>query len=161
VIVPLTRLGDSTPEIDPCGEAATSFGAAFTVLRRAIERDFVMLTGVGYHVLRPCALFVSDGQPTDPATWPDDYAAVVDRNWPARPDMLAFGVGDADLATIARIGTVSPNPAGLAGLYEFVRERAISTFTTSRLENARPATDRLEKGATGLDLERSWIRVRE
>ena len=50
-------------------------------------------------------MLFSDGQPTDPATWPDAFAALTDPAWTARPNMIAVGVGDADPVTMSRIGT--------------------------------------------------------
>jgi uncharacterized protein YegL len=63
------------------------------------------LAGDTHQVHRPAVFFLSDGQPTDPATWPAAHAALTDPAWSARPNLIAFGVGDADPATIARIGT--------------------------------------------------------
>ena len=54
---------------------------------------------------RPAVFFLSDGHPTDPATWPAAYERLVDPDWPPRPNIIAFGIGDADAATIGRIGT--------------------------------------------------------
>lgn len=91
------------PDPEPC--AGTNFGPVFTLLRAAIDRDVVDLKARGLRVHRPLVFFLSDGQPTDPATWPSAFAALTDPVWPARPDVIAFGVGDADQDTLSRIGT--------------------------------------------------------
>jgi uncharacterized protein YegL len=85
--------------------AATSFGKAFTLLRETIERDVDVLQAQAHQVYRPAVFFLSDGHPTDPTTWPAAYARLVDPDWPPRPNIIAFGIGDADAATIGRIGT--------------------------------------------------------
>ncbi len=126
ILLPLSRLSEITEITTLVARAATNFGAAFTLLRALIDQDIEMLKGQSHRVYRPAVFFLSDGQPTDPATWPAAYAALTDASWPARPNVIAFGVGDADPATIGRIGTlrafmgqdgVSPGSA----LHEFAR----------------------------------------
>jgi uncharacterized protein YegL len=99
---PTARLGDLPA---PRPGAGTNFGPVFTLLRVAIDRDVRDLKARAVLVRRPLVFFLSDGQPTDPVTWPAAYAALTDPLWPARPDVVAFGVGDADRDTLRRIGT--------------------------------------------------------
>jgi uncharacterized protein YegL len=105
VVLPLRRPREiiEVGGLTPAG--ATNFGAAFTLLRDTIERDTAALAAQDYRVHRPAVFFLSDGQPTDPVTWPAAHAALTDPSWPAHPNMIAFGVGDADPATIGRVGT--------------------------------------------------------
>lgn len=126
ILLPLSQLSEITEISALTVRAATNFGAAFTLLREIIDRDVEMLKGQSHRVYRPAVFFLSDGQPTDPATWPAAYAALTDSAWVARPNVIAFGVGDADPATIGRIGTfrafmgqggVSPG----AALHEFAK----------------------------------------
>lgn len=105
MVLPLSRLSECGEFSVRTTEAASNFGAAFAFLRETIERDVGSLEERSVRVHRPAVCVVSDGQPTDPATWPAAFAALTDPSWPARPNMIAFGVGDADPATIARIGT--------------------------------------------------------
>lgn len=105
VLQPLCRPSDVVALRDLTTEAATSFGEAFRVLRDTIERDVETLKTTAQTVYRPAVFFLSDGYPTDQTTWPDWYAKLVDPDWPARPNIIAFGIGDADAATIGRIGT--------------------------------------------------------
>lgn len=99
---PTARLAD-LPEPQP--GAGTNFGPAFTLLRTAIDTDVRALKARGLRVHRPLVFFLSDGQPTDPVTWPAAFAALTDPIWSARPNMIAFGIGDADHDTLGRIGT--------------------------------------------------------
>jgi uncharacterized protein YegL len=105
VLQPLCRPSDVVGLIDLTTHAATSFGEAFTLLRETIETDVGTLKAQGDQVYRPAVFFLSDGHPTDPTTWPAAYERLVDPEWPARPNIIAFGIGDADAATIGRIGT--------------------------------------------------------
>ena len=91
------------PELGPC--AGTNFGPAFTLLRAAIDKDVRALKDRRLRVHRPIVFFLSDGQPTDPVTWPAAYATLTDPAWSARPDVIAYGIGDADHDTLGRIGT--------------------------------------------------------
>lgn len=126
VLQPLSPLSEISELAGLPARAETNFGAAFTTLRRTIERDIAALAGKSRTVHRPAVFFLSDGQPTDPATWPAAYAALTDPAWSARPDMIAFGIGDADPVTIARIGTlraftVADDTAPGTALDEFAR----------------------------------------
>lgn len=104
VVTPLSVPG---PGVEPRGSATgteTNFGAAFDVLRDTIQRDVDALRTASCAVHQPVVFFLSDGQPTD-AAWPSALAGLQDPGWPARPRIVAFGIGDADMTTIARIGT--------------------------------------------------------
>ncbi len=105
ILQPLCRLSDVVDIVGLTTQAGTSFGVAFTLLRETIERDVDLLKADAHRVYRPAVFFLSDGHPTDPATWPDAYARLVDPDWPARPNIISFGIGDADADTIGRIGT--------------------------------------------------------
>jgi uncharacterized protein YegL len=105
VLQPLCHPSDVVDLSGLTTRAATSFGEAFTLLRDRIEQDVDELKAADYQVYRPAVFFLSDGHPTDPATWPAAYERLVDPDWSARPNIIAFGIGDADPATIGRIGT--------------------------------------------------------
>jgi uncharacterized protein YegL len=57
-----------------------------------------------YRIHRPTVFFLSDGQPTDPVAWRRPHARLTDPTWPDRPKIVAFGIGDADAATIRTVG---------------------------------------------------------
>ncbi|OLF12317.1 hypothetical protein BLA60_10115 [Actinophytocola xinjiangensis] len=99
---PATELSDVA---DPVTSTGTNFGPAFAFLREAIDRDVRLLKRDRLAVRRPIVFFTSDGQPTDPVTWPAAFAALTDPAWTTRPHMVAFGLGDADRSTLDRIGT--------------------------------------------------------
>jgi len=105
VLQPLYPMAEFTelPKLGSC--AGTNFGPAFTLLRDAIDRDVRGLKAHRLRVHRPMVFFLSDCQPTDPVTWPAAFAALTDPAWAARPNVIAFGIGDADQDTLGRIGT--------------------------------------------------------
>ena len=126
VLQPLCRLSDVMEIVGLTTQAGTSFGEAFTLLRDTIEKDVELLRADAHRVYRPAVFFLSDGHPTDPATWPDAYERLVAPDWPPRPNIISFGIGDADATTIGRIGTfqafMSQGGVGpTAALHGFVR----------------------------------------
>lgn len=112
VVVPLCKTDELTETIDPRASAASNFTAVFALLRATIERDIAALHADSHQVHRPTVIFLSDGQATDPALWSVSYQRLIDPNWAARPRIVALEVGDADIATIRRIGTVLPVVSG-------------------------------------------------
>jgi uncharacterized protein YegL len=101
-LLPMDDLAE-LPEPRPC--AGTNFGALFTFLRDAIDRDVRALERHRLRVHRPLVFFLSDGQPTDPVTWPAAFASLTDPGWPRRPHVVTFGLGEADPEALDRIGT--------------------------------------------------------
>ncbi|GAA1567768.1 hypothetical protein GCM10009789_21490 [Kribbella sancticallisti] len=111
VLLPLGPLGVfKLPSAARRGTSITSFRTAFSFLLDTIDSDLGLLLAGSAAVRRPVVLFVSDGQPTDPATWPPAHAALTDPARPTHPHLFTAGVGDADAATLDRIATPSPPP---------------------------------------------------
>jgi uncharacterized protein YegL len=108
VTMPLGDLGllDDIPTLVPRG--LTNYGAAFALLRATIESDVGQLVADGYRVFRPAVFFLTDGRPTDPApVWRSALAHVLDASFPHRPNIVAFGFGDADTAILSEVGTLA------------------------------------------------------
>ena len=101
-LLPVAELAD-LPELQPC--VGTNFGPLFSCLRSAIDRDVPLLERHRQQVHRPLVFFLSDGQPTDPVTWPWAFESLTDPEWPRCPRVVTFGVGDADQEALDRIGT--------------------------------------------------------
>ncbi|MEV6523116.1 VWA domain-containing protein [Longispora sp. NPDC051575] len=126
VLLPLSDLSEVTELNGLTAKSATSYARAFELVRDVIDRDVAALKRDGNLVYRPAVFFLSDGQPTDDTPWEPAYRRLVDQTWKFHPNIIAFGIGDADPDTIRRIGTlksfmsdegISP---GLA-LHEFAR----------------------------------------
>ncbi|EOD66811.1 vWA domain-containing protein [Amycolatopsis vancoresmycina] len=101
-LLPMDDLAE-LPKPGPC--AGTNFGPLFKFLRAEIDREVSALRRHRVRVHRPLVFFLSDGQPTDPVTWPAAYAAFSDPSWPCCPRVVTFGLGDADREALTRIGT--------------------------------------------------------
>lgn len=106
VLQPLADLSkiSQLPELAPSG--ATSFAAAFRLLRTEIDNDVQSLKSEGHRVFRPAVFFLTDGQPTDKESdWKQELAALTDSSNRNHPNIIAFGIGaGADPGTIAQVG---------------------------------------------------------
>jgi uncharacterized protein YegL len=105
VVQPLFLLDELAELPAPGACAGTNFGPVFKFLRTTIDEDVRVLESHRLRVHRPIVFFLSDGQPTDPVTWPAAFATLTDPDWAFRPRMVAYGVGDADQDALGRIGT--------------------------------------------------------
>ncbi|THV43279.1 vWA domain-containing protein [Glycomyces buryatensis] len=103
ILLELSDLSEVTQMQGLAVKGGTNYGAAFKLLRQTIDGDVAKLKQDGCRVYRPVAFFLSDGQPN--YDWKTDYDALIDPTWKARPNIVAFGFGDVDHATIADIGT--------------------------------------------------------
>lgn len=104
VLLPLSDLGKvaSVPALSSHG--GTSYGAAFDLLYTTIEQDVAALKQDGHQVYRPTVFFLSDGQPGD--NWASSYQRLTDSSWRLHPNILAFGFGTVDKATIQKVATI-------------------------------------------------------
>lgn len=114
-VLPLCDLSlvEAVPEVSV--EGRTSYAAAFDCLRRVIEEDYQRSRAAGDKWYRPAVIFISDGRPTDdPAAWRAALGRLSDPMWKRRPNVLAFGFGDADPAVLDAVVGSRPNRAFLA-----------------------------------------------
>lgn len=142
----------SLPQLAPRGRG-TSYAAAFELLRGTIPGDIALLKSSGYQVHRPAVFFLTDGQPTErEKKWRSALAALKDDGFRERPNILAFGVGEADPAVIAQIAS-SPR-------YAFMMKDGASTagaiaeFATSMLNSMVASAERLERGEQTIEFEK-------
>lgn len=157
VLQPLCALSDVVELVGLAGltsSAATSFAAAFTVLRQTIETDVAALKEAGHLVYRPAVFFLSDGQPTDPVSWPVAYERLVDPTWPIRPNIVSFGIGDADETTIRQVGTVQAfmSRGGVSpghALHEFARALTRSVVGSGDVVDDQDLVLRIPRQVTG------------
>lgn len=114
-VLPLSDLSlvEAVPQVTAQGR--TSYAAAFDHLRQVIEQDYLAGRAGGDRWYRPAVIFVSDGRPTDdPERWRAAHRRLVDPAWKRRPNILAFGFGDADPAVLAEVTESKPNRAFIA-----------------------------------------------
>jgi uncharacterized protein YegL len=100
VLQPLADLSDidSVPALAAGG--LTSYRDAFHILLRCVEADVAALKAEGHEVYRPVVFFLSDGIPTDP-DWEQAYKELTQSRF--CPKIIAFGIGEAQEPTIARV----------------------------------------------------------
>jgi uncharacterized protein YegL len=114
-VLPLSDLSlvEAVPRVSAQGR--TSYAAAFDHLRATIEDDYQRSRATGDRWYRPAVIFISDGRPTDePERWREAHQRLVDPAWKRRPNILAFGFGDADPEVLAMVTEGKPNRAFIA-----------------------------------------------
>ncbi|MFD5001956.1 VWA domain-containing protein [Streptomyces mutabilis] len=100
VLQPLADLSELTQLPSLSAGGVTSFGAAFRLLKDTIEKDVTALKADGHDVYRPVVFFLSDGIPTDEG-WRTELKEL--NAFRYAPKIIAFGISDADAATITEV----------------------------------------------------------
>jgi uncharacterized protein YegL len=114
-VLPLCDLSlvEAVPEV--AAQGRTSYAAVFDHLRQVIEEDYARSRAAGDRWYRPAVIFISDGRPTDePDRWRSALDRLTDPSWKRRPNILAFGFGEADAETLAAVTSGRPNRAFIA-----------------------------------------------
>jgi uncharacterized protein YegL len=114
-VLPLCDLSlvEAVPELATQGR--TSYAAAFDHLHQVIESDYLKSRAGGDRWYRPAVIFISDGRPTDDGErWRAAHHRLTDPGWKRRPNILAFGFGDADPDVLAQVSERKPNRAFIA-----------------------------------------------
>jgi uncharacterized protein YegL len=138
VLLPLSNLSEisSIPALQVAG--GTNYTSAFDLLHDTIADDVQQLKNNGDQVYRPAVFFLSDGQPGD--DWEGSYKRVIDPSWPYHPNVLAFGFGQIDAATLQHVATVRAFIAdGSMGPAEALREFAQSLIQSIVNSGSKPA----------------------
>lgn len=82
---------------------ATSYAAAFRLLRAEIESNVKQLKADGFQVHRPAVFFISDGEPTDrDDEWRGAFRDLTE-NFPTYPNIVPCGVDAANPKTLAAL----------------------------------------------------------
>ncbi|MCV7409233.1 hypothetical protein H7K44_06365 [Mycobacterium florentinum] len=135
-------------------QSLTSYAAAFDQLSYRISVDVPSLKAQGYTVHRPAVFFLTDGLPNGNEDWRAVRARLLAQ--PAAPNILAFGIGDADAATVSELAT-KPH-------FAFVAARgvdtgaAISEFLTSLTQSVISSGQALASGSAELQFEKPAAR---
>jgi uncharacterized protein YegL len=140
------------PTLAPRGRG-TSYAAALEALRQTIPADVALLKGSGYQVHRPSVFFLSDGLPTEKEQkWRTRLEELKDSGFRERPNILAFGVGEADPQVIAQLAS--------APRYGFMMSSGVSTagaiaeFAASMLNSMVASAERLDRGESTIEFEK-------
>lgn len=94
---------ESMPTLSAGG--TTSYAAALSALYQRLPVDVQNLKGQSYLVNRPAVFFLSDGAPNGGDGWEQVHDNLVSPAFRQRPNILSFGIGQADAATISRVAS--------------------------------------------------------
>lgn len=130
----------------------TSYAAPFVELRRRIPEDVARLKAENYEVHRPAVFFLSDGQPLDDGDWERALADLSDPGFREKPNILAFGIGEADPAVIRSVAT-SPRYA-FAAAQGVNTGNAITEFSKALTRSIVASGQGLAAGAAELQVEK-------
>ncbi len=140
------------PTLAPRGRG-TSYASALEALRQTIPADVALLKSSGYQVHRPSVFFLSDGLPTEKTEkWLARLEELKDPGFRERPNILAFGVGEADPEVIAKLAS--------APRYGFMMTEGVSTagaiaeFAASMLNSMVASAERLDRGEHTIEFEK-------
>jgi uncharacterized protein YegL len=144
-VVPLKRLAsiELFPELVAQGQ--TRLGKCVDEISVIIRRDIDRLRAEGRTVLRPVLFFITDGRPTD--AWKRRLNTFLDRTAnPAAPNVIAFGVGNANEETISTIGrqrammarTTESVPAALRAVIRSLTQTIVGSLRDPQLRLQLP-----------------------
>lgn len=128
----------------------TSYQAAFDQLGYRLSIDVPDLKAQGYMVNRPAAFFLSDGAPNGDEDWQSARNYLLSQ--PYRPNILAFGIGQADPGVILNVATDKQ--------YAFMSDRGVETgtalteFIKSLTQSVISSGQAIASGTSSLQMER-------
>jgi uncharacterized protein YegL len=128
----------------------TSYQSAFDQLGYRISVDVPGLKGQGYMVNRPVAFFLTDGAPNPSEDWRGACNYLLSQSF--RPNILAFGIGDADAATIVEVAT--SDQFAFVAARGFDTGTAISEFVKSLTQSVISSGQALASGSAELQIEK-------
>ncbi|UXY31074.1 vWA domain-containing protein [Streptomyces sp. HUAS TT20] len=148
VLQPLADLSELTQLPSLSAGGVTSFGAAFRLLKDTIDKDVAALKAEGHDVYRPVVFFLSDGIPTD-----DDWRTPLkDLNaFRYAPKIIAFGISDADSATITEVANFKAFIQQDSSITPAVALREFASSLTRSIVNS--ATSMSAQGGEGFQLQ--------
>lgn len=103
VLLPLSDLSQVTDLPVLSAKASTNFAAAFRCVKEQIELDIARLKASGNQVFRPVVFILTDGHAT--SGYKNEWEVLTASSFSAHPNIVAFGIGTADEATISAIAT--------------------------------------------------------
>ncbi len=125
VVLPMGQMSHQSSVPALSVEGGTNYGAAFRGLASAITSDSASLKAQKYKVYRPCAFFLTDGEPND-HDWHKSYtdALTYDKEsgagLKAHPIFVPFGFRDASEQILAQLAY----PKG-RGKYYHVKDKSV------------------------------------
>jgi uncharacterized protein YegL len=143
------RTAPRMPELTAQG--LTSYSAAFEQLEYRISVDVPGFKAQGFTVHRPAVFFLTDGQPTDQRDWRVARSRLLSQ--PAAPNILSFGIGEADAATVMELATDKDRFAFVAA-HGVDTGMALTEFITSLTQSVISSGNALASGSAQLQFEK-------
>jgi uncharacterized protein YegL len=131
--------------------SSTSFRAAFDQVGACISADIPSLKSQGFLVNRPVVFFLTDGVPDVTEDWLAARDYLLAR--PTAPNILSFGIGEAQAASVARVSTKPDSYAFLAA-HGADTGSAVMRFMTALTESVVSSGQAIASGGGALRLER-------
>ncbi|UQE76062.1 VWA domain-containing protein [Gordonia sp. PP30] len=150
VYLPPTDLREVTHLPSLAAEATTEYASAFDLLTAQIPYDVQQLKAQGFSVTRPAVYFLTDGLPTDDGRWQPARERLLSIR--ERPNLLAFGMGDAD-ADVVRAVATEPKYAFLVRDGVSVAD-ALVEFFSSLTQSIIQSGQNVAAGQNKLEIER-------
>jgi uncharacterized protein YegL len=136
------RLTPSMPVLSAQG--LTSYRSAFDELYLRISIDVPQLKAQGFSVLRPAVFFLTDGLPNEREDWRAAQHRLMSH--PTAPNVLAFGIGDADPSVVSEFALVAAHGRDTAA--------AVSDFIISLTQSVISSGRNVAAGTAELQFER-------
>jgi uncharacterized protein YegL len=148
--LPMTDLRtiDRMPELSARG--TTSYMSVFLDLITRLPSDVRALKAAGYRVNRPVVFFLTDGMPNASEEWGGVLEKLSGLN--EHPNILAFGIGNAEATTILRVAT-KPDYAFLAATGTDTG-KAVAGFCDTLVQSVVSSGQALANGNAELQGER-------
>jgi uncharacterized protein YegL len=134
-VLPLSDLSDVARMPVLAAGGWTNYREAFRHLRSKLQADHDRLRSEGRKAYRPTVFFLSDGQPSRD-DWESEYSGLTGRDFSLRPNILAFGFGEANEGVIRRVGNVAAYMAETDGGPVTCLQGFIEVFLSSVLDSA-------------------------
>jgi len=131
---------------------STSYAAAFRELYTRIPNDIQRLKAEGYLVNRPAVFMLTDGAPNNGDGWQSEYAALTSEGFAQRPNVLAFGIGNAVASTIEEVATKADFAFITAAGVD--TGRAIAKFIEALTQSVINSGQALASGQAALQVEK-------
>ncbi|MGV0043630.1 vWA domain-containing protein [Mycobacterium colombiense] len=131
-------------------QGLTSYASAFNELGVRISEDYARFKQQGFGVLRPAVFFLTDGQPSPNDNWPAARTYLLNQR--AWPNIIAFGIGNADAQIVRELATDDK--------YAFIAARGVDTgaalaeFITSLTQSVISSGQAVAAGHAELYIDR-------
>ncbi len=105
MVLPLSDLLDVEHMPTLVADGSTDYEKAFDFLLGAIPHDMEWFKSNGAQIYRPAVFFITDGFPDRACNWEPKLRQLIDPSFKYRPNIVAFGFGNAQDEILAQVAT--------------------------------------------------------